>query len=44
LLEAMHGQDEAAAKRAMDAMMTMTKIDIFAIETAARGSTQLPSR
>ena len=43
LLEAMHSQDEAAAKRAMDAMMTMTKIDIVAIETAARGSTQRPS-
>ncbi|MGD0393820.1 MAG: VOC family protein [Acidimicrobiales bacterium] len=43
LLEAMNSHDEAAAKRAMDAMMTMTKIDIFAIETAARGSTQRPS-
>ena len=39
LLEAMNGQDEAAAKRAMDAMMTMTKIDIAAIESAARGVT-----
>jgi len=29
--------DKAAAKRAMNAMMTMTKIDIDAIETAARG-------
>jgi predicted 3-demethylubiquinone-9 3-methyltransferase (glyoxalase superfamily) len=37
LLEAMNSHDEAAAKRAMDAMMTMTKIDIEAIETAARG-------
>src|SRR5450755_3861026 len=43
LLEAMSSQDEAAAKRAMDAMMTMTKIDILAIETAARGSTQRAS-
>jgi predicted 3-demethylubiquinone-9 3-methyltransferase (glyoxalase superfamily) len=43
LLEAMHDQDEAAAKRAMEAMMTMTKIDIAAIETAARGSTRRPS-
>jgi predicted 3-demethylubiquinone-9 3-methyltransferase (glyoxalase superfamily) len=43
LLEAMNSHDEAAAKRAMDAMMTMTKIDIVAIETAARGSTQRPS-
>ena len=42
LLEAMNSHDEAAAKRAMDAMMTMTKIDIVAIETAARGSTQRP--
>ena len=40
LLDAMNGPDEAAAKRAMDAMMTMTKIDIVAIEDAVRGSTQ----
>jgi predicted 3-demethylubiquinone-9 3-methyltransferase (glyoxalase superfamily) len=39
LLEAMSSQDRASAKRVMDAMMTMTKIDIVAIETAARGST-----
>jgi predicted 3-demethylubiquinone-9 3-methyltransferase (glyoxalase superfamily) len=38
LLQAMNSQDEAAAKRAMDAMMTMRKIDIAAIETASRGS------
>jgi predicted 3-demethylubiquinone-9 3-methyltransferase (glyoxalase superfamily) len=37
LLEAMHSQDAAAAKRAMDAMMTMTKIDIATIEAAVRG-------
>jgi predicted 3-demethylubiquinone-9 3-methyltransferase (glyoxalase superfamily) len=37
LLEAMHSHDEAAAKRTMDAMMTMKKIDIAAIEAAARG-------
>jgi predicted 3-demethylubiquinone-9 3-methyltransferase (glyoxalase superfamily) len=37
LLEAMHNHDEAAAKRTMDAMMTMKKIDIAAIEAAARG-------
>ena len=43
LLEAMHSHDEGAARRAMDAMMTMTKIDIVAIDTAARGSTQRPS-
>jgi predicted 3-demethylubiquinone-9 3-methyltransferase (glyoxalase superfamily) len=40
LLDAMNGHDEAAAKRAMDAMMTMTKIDILAIENAVRGSAQ----
>ena len=39
LLAATNSDDEAAARRAMDAMMTMTKIDIVAIETAARGST-----
>ena len=43
LLEAMNSQDEAAAKRAMEAMMTMKKIDIGEIEAAARGSTQGPS-
>jgi predicted 3-demethylubiquinone-9 3-methyltransferase (glyoxalase superfamily) len=43
LLEVMHGHDVAAAKRAMDAMMTMTKIDIAAIETAARGPAQRSS-
>ena len=37
LLEAIRSPDRAAAKRAMDAMMTMTKIDIAAIQTAARG-------
>jgi predicted 3-demethylubiquinone-9 3-methyltransferase (glyoxalase superfamily) len=37
LLEAMHSGDEAAGKRAMDAMMTMKKIDIAAIEAAAKG-------
>ena len=37
LLEAMSSPDRAAAKRAMDAMMTMQKIDIAAIEAAARG-------
>jgi predicted 3-demethylubiquinone-9 3-methyltransferase (glyoxalase superfamily) len=40
LLDAMNGPDEAAAKRAMDSMMTMTKIDIAAVENAVRGSTQ----
>jgi predicted 3-demethylubiquinone-9 3-methyltransferase (glyoxalase superfamily) len=36
LLEAVNDQDVAVAKRAMDAMMTMNKIDIAVIETAAR--------
>ena len=44
LLDAMNADDKAAAKRAMDAMMTMTKIDIAAIESAAQGSTARPSR
>lgn len=34
LLAAMNYPDKAAAKRAMDAMMTMKKIDIAAIEAA----------
>jgi len=37
LLEAMNSHDKAVARRSMDAMMTMTKIDIDAIEAAARG-------
>ncbi len=37
LLEATTDPDRAAAKRAMDAMMTMKKIDIAAIEAARRG-------
>jgi predicted 3-demethylubiquinone-9 3-methyltransferase (glyoxalase superfamily) len=37
LLEATTDSDRAAAKRAMDAMMTMKKIDIAAIEAARRG-------
>lgn len=40
LLQAVSSEDEAAAKRAMDAMMTMKKIDIAAIDTAARGATR----
>lgn len=43
LLDAMHSTDAAAAKRAMDAMMTMTRIDISAIETAVRGPAEPPS-
>ena len=37
LMEAIAGPDPAAAKRAFDAMMTMGKIDIAAIEAARRG-------
>ena len=38
LLDAMADPDRAAAKRAMDAMMTMRKIDIAQIEAARRGN------
>ena len=37
LIEAMTGSDTAAARRAMDAMMKMKKIDIAAIEAARAG-------
>ncbi|MEP7363448.1 MAG: VOC family protein [Acidobacteriota bacterium] len=37
LLDAISDSDPAAAKRAFDAMMTMKKIDIAAIEAARRG-------
>lgn len=37
LLETVSGPDRAAAKRAFDAMMTMRKIDVAAIEAARRG-------
>ncbi|MDP2015653.1 MAG: VOC family protein, partial [Hydrogenophaga sp.] len=37
LTAAMVDPDRAAAKRAFDAMMTMKKIDIAAIEAARRG-------
>jgi len=37
LLEAMDDPDRAAAKRAMEAMMTMKKIDIATIEAALAG-------
>ncbi|ARP90750.1 hypothetical protein CAL14_10975 [Bordetella genomosp. 9] len=37
LTEAVTDPDRAAAKRAFEAMMTMTKIDIAAIEAARRG-------
>jgi predicted 3-demethylubiquinone-9 3-methyltransferase (glyoxalase superfamily) len=37
LVEAIAGEDKAAAKRAMEAMMTMTKIDVAAIRRAIDG-------
>jgi 2-polyprenyl-6-hydroxyphenyl methylase/3-demethylubiquinone-9 3-methyltransferase len=37
LLDAVTGTDRAAAKRVFDAMMTMKKIDVAAIEAARRG-------
>ena len=37
LTEAFTGPDRAAAKRVFDAMMTMQKIDVAAIESARRG-------
>lgn len=37
LMEAITDPDRAAAKRAFDAMMTMKKIDVAAIEAAGRG-------
>ena len=37
LMRAFNGNDAAAAKRAFDAMMTMRKIDVAAIEKAIRG-------
>lgn len=37
LLELVNGSDRAAGKRAMEAMMTMKKIDIATIERAAAG-------
>ncbi|MFA7233819.1 MAG: VOC family protein [Terrimicrobiaceae bacterium] len=37
LTKAFTGPDRAAAKRAFDAMMTMRKIDVAAIEAAVRG-------
>ena len=39
LLEATTDPDRAAAKRAMEAMMTMRKIDIATIEAALSGET-----
>jgi len=40
LLEAMDNPDRAAARRAMEAMMTMKKIDIAVIEAALAGETE----
>ncbi len=40
LLEAVTASDRTAAKRAFEAMMTMKKIDIAAIEAARRGTAQ----
>ena len=37
LLEASYSSDRDVAKRAFDAMMTMKKIDVAAIEAAVRG-------
>ena len=37
LIEAITNPDKAAAKRAFEAMMTMTRIDIAAIEAAVKG-------
>jgi predicted 3-demethylubiquinone-9 3-methyltransferase (glyoxalase superfamily) len=39
LMRAMNNPDKAAAKRAMEAMMTMRKIDIARIEAAVTGET-----
>ena len=39
LMKAISSSDRAAAKRAMDAMMTMRKIDIAKIEAAYKGET-----
>ena len=43
LTDATMGSDPAAAKRAFDAMMTMKKIDIAAIEAAVRGEAVDPA-
>jgi 2-polyprenyl-6-hydroxyphenyl methylase/3-demethylubiquinone-9 3-methyltransferase len=43
LLEAVTSQDQAAAKRAFEAMMGMKRIDIAAIEAARRGARVAPA-
>jgi predicted 3-demethylubiquinone-9 3-methyltransferase (glyoxalase superfamily) len=43
LLEATTDPDRAAAKRPMEAMMTMKNIDIAKIEAARRGETSPPA-
>ena len=42
-MESMDNPDKAAAKRAMDAMMTMGKIDIAGIEAALAGQETEPA-
>jgi 2-polyprenyl-6-hydroxyphenyl methylase/3-demethylubiquinone-9 3-methyltransferase len=44
LTQAMNDSDTAAAKRAMDAMMTMKKIDIARIEAAQAGEARAAGR
>jgi predicted 3-demethylubiquinone-9 3-methyltransferase (glyoxalase superfamily) len=39
LIDAISSKDRAAAKRAMDAMMTMRKIDVAAVDAAFNGET-----
>jgi len=39
LIDAISSKDRAAAKRAMDAMMTMRKIDVAKVEAAFKGET-----
>jgi 2-polyprenyl-6-hydroxyphenyl methylase/3-demethylubiquinone-9 3-methyltransferase len=44
LMDAVTGTDPAAAKRAFDAMLTMKKIDVAAIEAARRGGRRAAPR
>jgi 2-polyprenyl-6-hydroxyphenyl methylase/3-demethylubiquinone-9 3-methyltransferase len=43
LIEAINDRDTAAAKRALEAMMTMKKIDIARIEAARAGDARAAS-